>query len=113
MPGIQQKIKNIVVLMLENRSFDSVLGRLYDPSPDFNGVPLDATNPWTGGEEDRIAAWNDDTLVRGSMTIPSPDPGEYFTDITTQIFGLGGASTQTPAPMSGFVDNYVRQTKEP
>jgi phospholipase C len=113
MAGLQDKIKNVVVLMLENRSFDSILGRLYDPSPDFNGVPFDASNPWTGGEADRILAWNDDTMVCGGMTIPSPDPGEYFTDITTQIFGLNGANNQVPAPMSGFVDNYVRQTKEP
>jgi phospholipase C len=114
MAGLQSKIRNIVVLMLENRSFDSVLGRLYPPGErGFDGIPDDASNPWTGGASDRVAAWNDDTLVRGSMTVPSPDPGEYFADITTQIFGLGGADTQVPPPMSGFVDNYVRQTKEP
>ncbi len=28
---VKDKIKHIVVLMLENRSFDNVLGRLYAP----------------------------------------------------------------------------------
>ena len=35
------RIKHIVVLMMENRSFDSVFGWLYDPdnAPPFNQVP--------------------------------------------------------------------------
>ena len=46
------KIDHIVVLMLENRSFDSMLGKLYprsamfdgldgtEQNPDFSGVPV-------------------------------------------------------------------------
>lgn len=112
--GLPDKIKNIVVLMLENRSFDGILGRLYAPGErHFNGLPLNASNPWTGGAQASVAAWNDNTKAPGDMTIPSPDPGEYFTDITTQIFGRDGLDTQVPAPMNGFVDNYMAQTKEP
>ena len=31
-------IDHIVVLMLENRSFDCILGKLYPPSPQFDGL---------------------------------------------------------------------------
>ncbi len=114
MPGVlQDKIKHVVVLMLENRSFDCLLGQLYTGRLDFNGLTGREGNPHTGGPVSPIAAWNDVTIVPGAMTIPTPDPGEQFTDITTQIFGLNGAANNQPPPMSGFVDNYVRQTKEP
>jgi phospholipase C len=33
-----QKIDYIVVLMLENRSFDSLLGKLYPKSDSFEGL---------------------------------------------------------------------------
>ncbi|HVH81806.1 MAG TPA: alkaline phosphatase family protein, partial [Stellaceae bacterium] len=90
MAGLQEKIKHIVVLMLENRSFDCILGKLYSGRDDFNGIPDDASNPWTGGTTSSVRCWNDETLVPGVMTIPSPDPGELFTDITMQLFGFGG-----------------------
>ena len=32
------QIEHIVVLMLENRSFDCMLGKLYAPSPQFDGL---------------------------------------------------------------------------
>ena len=113
MSGLHDKIKHIVVLMLENRSFDCILGRLYEGRSDFNGLTGTESNTHTGGPLTPVSVWNDPTIVPGSMTMPSPDPGELFTDITTQLFGLGGTSNTAPPPMSGFVDNYVRQTKEP
>jgi hypothetical protein len=44
-------------------------------------------------------------------SIPDPDPGELFTDISTQIHGWTKDGTIDPAasPMSGFVDDYMRQ----
>ena len=114
MAGLQDKIKHIVVLMLENRSFDCILGRLYSSDDTFNGIPDSWSNPWTGGSSSPVLAWNDEAAVQpGSMTIPSPDPGELFADINTQLFGLNGTANDLPPPMSGFADNYARQTSEP
>jgi phospholipase C len=107
------QIEHIVVLMLENRSFDCLLGRLYPGRPDFNGLTGSESNLQTGGSAGPVQVWNSTSSVPGTMTIPSPDPGEEFSDITTQLFGLGAAANDTPPPMSGFVDNYVRQSKEP
>ena len=111
-PGIAEKIEHIVVLMLENRSFDCMLGKLYPAGLDFDGLTGEETNPYhplDGSAPQRIGAWNDPTIRPGTMTIPDPDPGELFgPDMNMQIFGLNGQQTAS-APMSGFVDNYVRQ----
>jgi phospholipase C len=113
MPGLQEKIKHVVVLMLENRSFDCILGALYPGRTDFNGLIGNESNSHTGGLETPIGVWNDDTIVPGTMTAPTPDPGELFDDMTTQLFGFGAAASNEPPAMSGFVDNYTRQTLEP
>jgi phospholipase C len=113
MPGLRDKIKHVVVLMLENRSFDCMLGRLYPAGSAFNGLTGAESNPHTAGPTSPIRVWNDDGIVPGTMTIPSPDPGELFTDMTTQLFGLGQAASDKPPPMNGFVDSYVRQTIDP
>ena len=107
------QIEHIVVLMLENRSFDCLLGRLYTDRPDFNGLTGAESNLETGGPGEPVRVWNSASTVPGTMTIPSPDPGEEFSDITTQLFGLGASATDAPPPMSGFVDDYVRQSREP
>jgi phospholipase C len=57
--------------------------------------------------------WNDATMAPGARTLPSPDPGELFADINMQLFGLNMQPADIAPPMSGFVDNYVSQTKEP
>jgi phospholipase C len=44
-----QKIDHIVVLMLENRSFDSLLGTLYPKSDSFEGLNGTEQNPDANG----------------------------------------------------------------
>ncbi len=39
-------IKHVVVLMLENRSFDSMLGMLYRSGASFDGLTGTETNTW-------------------------------------------------------------------
>jgi phospholipase C len=111
MPGLADKIDHIVVLMLENRSFDCLLGCLYPGLPNFAGLTGNEFNSWTdpGGTTVPIRVWNDQSLVPGAMTIPDPDPGELFVDMNTQLFGLGNTPGGAAPPMSGFVDNYMRQ----
>lgn len=100
------KIEHVVVLMLENRSFDNVLGRLHPKSDKFDGLAMDEWNPWhkDDGSVARVPVWSSD---RGDVpSLPDKDPGEFFTDITMQIYGLDSSGAAT---MDGFVDNYVRQ----
>ncbi|XOS94013.1 alkaline phosphatase family protein [Brevibacillus laterosporus] len=83
------KIDHIVVLMLENRSFDSMAGRLYDPQnpAPFNQVPRNQpfeglagknlSNPISVGETE---ADNKKVPVgkAGSFTTPEIDPGKLL-----------------------------------
>ncbi len=100
------KIEHVVVLMLENRSFDNVLGRLYSKSERFDGLAMDEWNPWhkDDGSVARVSVWS--STAGDVPSLPDKDPGEFFTDMTMQIYGLDGSGTAT---MDGFVDNYVRQ----
>lgn len=99
------QIEHVVVLMMENRSFDSILGRLYSDGPDFNGVPKDACNTWEGKT---YPVWTSPVpLSTDSAHIPKPDPKEDFVDMTDQIFGAGN-KPPAPATMSGFAANYAK-----
>lgn len=103
-------IDHVVVLMLENRSFDSILGRLYPGRTDFDGVPSGAYN-MVGAQ--KVPAWTSDPGDgTGSFTIPTPDPEEDFVDMTDQIFGKGKAPPDPPT-MSGFAENYARTGGDP
>src|SRR5215469_9707064 len=62
--GSLNQIEHVVVLMLENRSFDNMLGRLYPRSAEFDGLTLTESNPAPDGTV--IPVWN----VAGT----DPDP---------------------------------------
>jgi phospholipase C len=106
-------IKHVVVLMLENRSFDSMLGLLYPSGDNFDGLTGTEQNIWhkPGQMEQAIAVWKSPELTPVAASTPDPDPGELFTDITVQISGLTAEGTLNTgaATMGGFVDNYMRQ----
>jgi phospholipase C len=95
------RIDNVVVLMLENRAFDHMLGFLKRINPDINGL--------TGTEMNR---YNSSDITSKACTVNDnasyktyPDPNHSVPAVTTQIFGYG-PETADPAPMSGFVEQY-------
>jgi phospholipase C len=101
------KISHVVVLMLENRSFDNLLGKLYPKSDRFDGLSGSETNPDLEGRP--VPIKNIPGTGQLSIINPWPDPGELFTDINEQLF-----RTRTPAPgqtptMDGFVINFLHQ----
>ena len=111
MGTLSDKIEHVVVLMLENRSFDCILGGLYPESASFDGLSGTESNPLHDGTDIRV--WKNGNLDVKSMSIPDPDPGELWTDINMQLFGLDGRPGSQIPPMNGFVNNYVRQTDGP
>jgi phospholipase C len=97
-------IRHVVVLMPENRSFDCMVGQLYQASDGFDGLRGTENNIWHNGAENQtIPVWTDPTNGVGAMVAPDPDPGELFTDIAMQLHGKSGFES----PMGGFVDNYM------
>lgn len=83
------KFEYIVVLMLENRSFDNMLGYLYQDQPGkpYNGVyGKNLSNP-IPVFADR-AELNTVPVAPGTFPEnPCPDPGEEYPHVNTQIFG--------------------------
>ena len=73
------KIEHVVVLMLENRSFDAMLGQLYPKSERFDGLDMTETNPWhkPDGTVEKIRVWS----AQGEFgpRLPDPEPGKSST----------------------------------
>ena len=96
-PGLDA-LKHIVVLMMENRSFDHMLGSV----------------PGIGGIDDAEAYSNADTT--GALVQPQalaefqsqlqPDPDHHFPAVDLQIFG---GDPNRRANMQGFVKSYYNQ----
>ncbi len=101
-------IQHVVVLMLENRSFDCLLGRLYPNDPHYDGLTLKEFNVYAGSA---FGVWNEFSLTAFSACLPDPDPGELFTDMNLQLFGQAGRTGATP-DMSGFAESYATQSKD-
>jgi phospholipase C len=109
--GTLDNIDHVVVLMLENRSFDSMLGALYPKSPGFDGLAGDEFNLDATGNP--VPVWNSPGADRQTLSIPDPDPGELWTDINTQIFEVATGPSPVRAPsMGGFARNYAIQTDQ-
>jgi phospholipase C len=105
----KDEIQHVVVLMLENQSFDRLLGflRLDDASQRIDGVTGAETMPAALGEPGRVVR-----LERGTapaLYVTDPTPGHQFEDITMQVFGQERVPDPATPTMSGFVSNYARQ----
>ncbi|HKC71255.1 MAG TPA: alkaline phosphatase family protein, partial [Terriglobales bacterium] len=120
------RIQHIVVVMLENRSFDNVAGFLYDqniqPShfvpagtvPHYNGMPLSYSNPSNPEYFQGSGPANPVIVQRGAENLQAPDtdPQELFDDITFQIFGATAPQPGQAATMNGFLVSYERVAKQ-
>ena len=64
-PGAQPPIEHVVVLVMENRSFDNMLGFLDHPDPAFDGLRgREYSNPgWDGAPPEPASLRNSRTLA--------------------------------------------------
>jgi phospholipase C len=124
------RIKHVVVVMMENRSFDNLLGFLYADVNNQPPINIPAPPPGEQTTFDGLAApspegqfWNPSNAdyfsgkdpvkvfaTRGTtgtqpFLAPNHDPHEEFVNITAQIFGAKG-STRTDK-MKGFLVDYI------
>jgi phospholipase C len=115
MPGSGlSTIEHVVVLMLENRSLDHMLGFLYSDSGNVSpaGQPFEGL---TGTESNPDASGNPVTVFKIEPTtpnayfMPGADPGEGYMATNDQLFGADSAPaspTQVPA-MQGFIKDFA------
>lgn len=103
-PGLD-KLQHIVVLMMENRSFDHMLGGLKAQDPRIDGLTGNETNPDTKGAPVQVQP-----LAQYQSQL-DPDPNHHFPAVDHQIFG-GNTSDDRVANMQGFVTSYFGERKD-
>ncbi|GAB2289382.1 Non-specific phospholipase C6 [Dionaea muscipula] len=93
-------IKTIVVLVMENRSFDHLIGWMKDSiSPEINGVTGDECNPVEkSGSHSQIQS----ICFTDDAEYVDLDPGHSFDDVKSQVFG----SSSVPS-MLGFAEQAL------
>ena len=131
-PASFETFEHLVVVMFENRSFDSLLGYLYSPGT----VPRNQTFNGLAGTEHRnpVPPYINDGNAYVSARIspgtdadmqnPNPDPGEEYQHVNTALFGVvdppanqfrtagemlppyNNPSPGQAATMTGFVQDY-------
>ena len=132
-------INHVVVLMMENRSLDNVLGYLYpdgvpadaplgktfdgllfpggSAKPLFNPIPASAVHQPDHG----LQIVRAEPVAPGNFRQPYPDPGEEYPYINIQLFNRPDGDTQPPynlppgnppPTMDGFITDYIRNFKE-
>ena len=109
--SLLDSIQHVVVLMLENRSFDHMLGFLY--TDQGNVSPSGAAFDGLSGHEFNLDASGAQAPVyRITPTSPHPyfmpgaDPGEGYANTNSQLFDAPQAPTPPVAQNSGFVKNF-------
>lgn len=95
-------LKHIVVLMMENRSFDHMLGALRKEDPRINGISDTDSNPDTTG---KLIAVQPTARFWGQL---DPDPDHHFPGVHTQLFFGTGGPPAKPS-MQGFIQDYFKQ----
>lgn len=101
-------IQHIVVLMMENRSFDHILGFMKRENVDIDGVVGDDySNRDTSGEPQPVT---DGAIYQGQLIM---DPGHDVDDVFFQMYGVPFGSPAGDVNMSGFAQNYEQQGGNP
>jgi len=106
-------IEHVVVLMLENRSLDHMLGYLYqntgNVSPTgqpFEGLTGKEQCPGTDGKP--VAVYPITPTTSNAYFMPGADPGEGYSATNDQLYGSTSApASGAVAPMTGFVTDYA------
>src|ERR1700676_4041557 len=105
MPTGLDSLKRIVVLMMENRSFDHMLGSLTAVNPDIDGITDHLSNPDTTGASVKPEP---SAEFQGQL---DPDPDHHFPAVDLQIYG-GGTGAGRVANMQGFGTRYFHKQRD-
>lgn len=98
-------LKHIVVLMMENRSFDHMLGSLKAEDPRINGL---------SGAESNLDLTNEPVKVQPLAQFQGqldPDPNHHFPAVHQQLY-FGTPGPPAAPSMAGFVQSYYQERKD-
>jgi phospholipase C len=96
-PGLDN-LKHIVVLMMENRSFDHMLG--FMKVPGLDGLTGNETNPDSTGQAQSVQP------TAAAQSELDPDPDHSWPGVNTQIFGNPQGTDDGSPKMQGFIKSY-------
>ena len=117
------QINHVIVLMLENRSLDTMLGWLHGAQSKINLVPPDSLpnhfDGISGDEHNAADGWNYgpshgfESLGAQRWRVPRQDPAESIVNVQRQMYGDGVGFMSDPhwgddAPMLGFASDFQR-----
>jgi phospholipase C len=100
-------LKHMVVLMMENRSFDHMLGFAQSPTWPIDGLQGTESNI---DSANGVAQVSSDAEYAGDFT---PDPGHSVFDAVTQLYGDANTPVTQNPTMSGFVRSYEGKNLSP
>lgn len=112
-----QGIDRVVMLMLENRGLDHLLGQIYtENSAPSIVIPEGSASLYNGlGATPTFSNSYESTPVTaspvpasGSYDTPNPDPGETWEHVNVQLYSTSNPPS-TPPGMGGFLLDYVSQ----
>ena len=103
-PGLDA-LRHVVVVMMENRSFDHMLGSLKAVNPAIDGIDGTQANPDSQGN---IAKAEPKAKYQSQL---DPDPGHDFDEVDFQIFA-GDTNVNRVATMQGFVRQYFEKRRD-
>jgi phospholipase C len=115
--GGMANIRHMVVVMLENRSFDNMVGWLYwseqnrppinlprNHEPTYDGLTPEKSNPGTSGQTVTV---RHGTAGHNPWLVPTPDPQELFDHMKVQMFQRADPLPGQAPTMLGFVQDYA------
>ncbi len=110
--NLLSQIDRVVVLMLENRSLDHMLGFLYTDAGNispaghaFEGLSGTESNPDADGNP--VAVFKIDPTAEYAYFMPGADPGEGFSATNSELYGTTKPKAGAAATNQGFVKDFA------
>lgn len=102
-----QTIQHVVVLMLENRSFDHMVGFMQSASYAIDGL---TGNEWNPRDPAHIDPSQEVKVSSDAGYILSYDPGHAYHDVNIQLFDNPNGPPPSSLPNAGFILSYSQQS---
>jgi phospholipase C len=110
MAGLES-IDHVIVLILENRSFDHLLGYLYPRSGEFDGLDGTESNRDLTGTAVSVYAITPEN--ENAYYCPLANPAEGFRATNEQLFSSASAPVDGKAANDGFVTSFASELANP